>query len=192
MDSFAGLDLAALAREALLQEGCLPEGGLLVTVSRRRKVVRLAYDAPHTYGRRGARWYGEHHALAASLSLAAGATVHSYVFDPEEHEEVIAWGNGRRVGGERVVYEDVELPDELGGQGGADAQAEAAFERLRSRWPLGHLAHVFGLTREELLRLPRAQGVLLPLEGAADSAQALGQLLGAAPVRGLDRSSSAA
>ena len=193
IDSFAGLDLVALAREALVQEGGPPEGGLLVTVSRRRKVVRLAYDAPHTYGRRGARWYGAHHALAASLSQVAGATVHAYVFDPEEYEEVIAWGNGRRVGGERVVYEDVELPEELlAGQGGEDSAQEQAFERLRSRWPLGHLAYVLGLTRDELLRLPRAQGVLLPLEGTADAAAALGQLMAVPPVRGMNPDSSAA
>ena len=168
-----------------MQEGSPPEGGLLVTVSRRRKVVRLAFDAPHTYGRRGARWYASHHALACSLSRVAGATVHAYVFDPEEYEEVIAWGNGRRVGGDRVVYDDVELPDELSEGLQGDAAQQEAFERLRSRWPLGHLAYVFGLTREELVRLPRAQGVLLPLEGGADAAQALGQLLAVPPVRGL-------
>jgi hypothetical protein len=178
------VDLVALAREALVEEGLAPEGGLLVTVSRRRKVVRLAYDAPHTYGRRGARWHASHPALARSLSRTAGATVHAYVFDPEETEEVISWGGGRRVGGERVVYEDVELPDELHGPGGEDAQAEAAFERLRSRWPLGHLAYVFGLTRDELLRLPRAEGVLLPLEAGARDDTALQALLALPPVRG--------
>ncbi len=176
-----------------MQEGSPPEGGLLVTVNRRRKVVRLAFDAPHTYGRRGARWYAGHHALACSLSRAAGATVHAYVFDPEEYEEVIAYGNGRRVGGERVVYEDVELPEELVvGQGAEDGAQEQAFERLRARWPLGHLAYVFGLTRDELLRLPRAEGVLLPLEGTADAAAALGQLLAVPAVRGMDSGSSAA
>ena len=176
-----------------MQEGSPPEGGLLVTVSRRRKVVRLAFDAPHTYGRRGARWYSEHHALACSLSQVTGVTVHAYVFDPEAYEEVIAYGNGRRVGGERVVYEDVELPEELLVEpGGEDCAQEQAFERLRSRWPLGHLAYVFGLTRDELLRLPRAEGVLLPLEGTADAAAALGQLLAVPPVRGMDPASSAA
>lgn len=175
IESFAGLDLVALAREALAQEGLAVEGGLLVTVSRRRKLVRLAYEAPFASGRRGAYWHASHPALARSLSRAAGTTVHAYVFDPEEAEEVVSWGGGRRVGGERVVYEDVELPDELMGQG--SAAAEAAVERLRARWPLGHLAHVVGLTREELLRLPRAEGVLLPLEQGASDDTALQALL---------------
>jgi hypothetical protein len=170
-------------------------GGLLVSVSRRRKVVRLAYDAPHTYGRRGAHWYATHHALARTLSRVTGATVHAYVFDPEEAEEVIGWGNGRRVGGERVVYEDVELPEPRGGE-----TEEQAFERLKSRWPLGHLAYVFGLERDELLRLPRAQAVLLPLErpgctealGALDAPGALEALLRLPPVRRLGSADSAA
>ncbi|MBF5042646.1 hypothetical protein FGE12_09560 [Aggregicoccus sp. 17bor-14] len=167
--------------------------GLLVTVNRRRKVVRLAYDAPHTYGRRGAQWYGAHHALARTLSRVASATVHAYVFDPDEREEVISWGNGRRVGGECVVYDDVELPEEMGDGEGGEAE-ERAFERLRARWPLGHLAYVYGLTREELLRLPRAEGLLLPLEVPATStlSEALAGLLVVPPVRGLGPAGSAA
>jgi hypothetical protein len=181
----------ALAREALVQEDCAPEGGLLLTVHRRRRVVRIAYDAPHTYGRGGARWYATHPALACSLSRVTGTTVHAYAFDPETCEEVVSWGNGRRVGGERVLYEDVELPDELV-EGQSEEAQEQAFERLRSRWPLGHLANVYGLTRDELLRLPRADGVLLPLEGPADAAQALAQLLAVPQVRGAARDFNAA
>jgi hypothetical protein len=164
-------------------------GSLLVSVSRRRKVVRLAYDAPHTYGRKGAHWYASRHAFARNLSRMTGATVHAYVFDPDQYEEVISWGNGRRVGGERVEYEDVELPEPRAGE-----TEEQAFERLKSRWPLGHLAYVFGLARDELLRLPRAQAVLLPLErpGCPEVLGALEALLRLPPVRGLGAADSAA
>ncbi len=131
-----------------------------MSVNSRRKVVRLAYVAPFTAGRQGAHWYGAHHALPRLLSRAANVTVHAYFHDPDEGEEVIAYGNGRRVGGERLVYEDVELPCE------PEELDEAAFARLRSRWPVGHLAYIFNLTREELLALPHApSSMLLDLEG---------------------------
>jgi hypothetical protein len=140
--------------------------GLQVSVNSRRKVVRLAYVGPFTAGRQGAHWYGAHHALPRLLSRAANVTVHAYVHDPDEVEEVIAYGNGRRVGGERVVYEDVELP------GRPEDVDEAAFARMQSRWPLGHLAYVFGLTRQELLRLPQAPGRVVTLEGPDSEADA--------------------
>ena len=165
LESFDGLELGLLAREALACEGVEDECGLLVSADARRKVVRLAYDGAHTYGRRGARWYERHHALARLLSRASGVTVHTYVFDPEEMELVLAHGAGRPVGGERLVYSDVEVPEELDVEGDA-----AAFERLRARWPLGHLAQVLGLSRAELLRLPRSSSVLLSLD-ARGSAQ---------------------
>lgn len=135
---------------------------LRVTINRRRKVVRLAFLGPFSQGRQGAHWYAAHHALARLLSAAANATVHAYVYDADEGEEVIAYGNGRRVGGEKVVYEDAELPCPL------EELDDAAFSGLQSRWPMGHLAYVFGLTRDELLRMPRAAlAQVLPLEGTA-------------------------
>jgi hypothetical protein len=138
--------------------GSLPS--LHVTVIRRRKVVRLAFQGPHMAGRRGALWYEDHHALARMLSRAANATVHAYVYVPGDGEQVIAYGNGHRVGGDQVLYEEVELS-------GEEEQDDAAFTRLRARWPMGHLAYVFGLTREELLGIPRAaSSAVLTLDAA--------------------------
>ncbi|MCP3140729.1 hypothetical protein [Pyxidicoccus xibeiensis] len=173
LESLSGLELIQLAREALVLDGAAGATGLHVSVNRRRKVVRLAYVGPFTAGRQGAHWYAAHHALPRLLSRAANVTVHACVYDPDEGEEVIAYGNGRRVGGERVVYEDVELP------GRPEDVDEAAFTHMQERWPLGHLAYVFGLTRKELLRLPLVSPAqVLPLDGAAqDVAEALEALL---------------
>jgi hypothetical protein len=178
LESLGGLELIRLAREALALDGAPGATGLQVTVNRRRKVVRLAYVGPFTAGRQGAHWYGAHHALPRLLSRAANVTVHAYTYDPDEGEQVIAYGNGRRVGGERVVYEDVELP------GRPEDVDEAAFKHMQERWPMGHLAYVFGLTRKELLRLPQAaQGRVLALEGSdEDSAEVLEALLPGAQV----------
>jgi hypothetical protein len=172
-----GLDAAAIpsfARQALTVDGQSPDGaGLLVSVH--KKVVRFAYDAPHTYGRRGAQWYGRHHALAALLSQASGSTVHVYVFDPDELEQVITYGAGRRVGGETLRYEEAEVD--------VDELSEAAFEALRDRWPMAHLGRLLGLSRAELLRLPFAKSVLIRLD--AEGFPSLEQLLGAnGPGRG--------
>ncbi|MDY7230590.1 hypothetical protein [Hyalangium rubrum] len=167
-----GLSLVRLAREALASDGVLGSlPSLRVSVHRRRKVVRLAYEGLPSAGARGAHWYGEHHALARLLSRVSNATVHAYCIDPDDGEEVIAYGNGRRVGGDRVVYENVELPEQ------AEELDDAAFKLMRSRWPMGHLAYVFGLTREELLRLPRAaSNVLLTLD-AVNAEELLEELL---------------
>jgi hypothetical protein len=178
LETFEGLELVRLAREALtLELGVLPPGtALRVSVSRRRKVIRLAYEGAHGEGRLGARWYASHHALPRLLSQAANVTVHAYAFDANQGEEVIGFGNGRQVGGERLVYDDVELPCEPG------ALDDAAFARLRSRWPLGHLAYIFNLTREELLELPHAgASLLLSLEGA-EATEGLEPLLPGASV----------
>jgi hypothetical protein len=72
-----------------------------------------------------------------------------------------------------VVYEDVELP------GRPEDVDEAAFARMQERWPVGHLAYVFGLSRKELLRLPQATpGRVLALDGSEqDCAKALEALL---------------
>lgn len=159
LESFSGLDLISLARQALMLDGQGDEAsGLHVTVNARRKLVRLAYDGPFAWGRGGAHWYEEHHALARLLSSRTRAAVHAYVYDPDAFEQVVAYGNGREVGGERLEYSAVELPGEL------DDFDEAAFEKLRSRWPLGHLAYVIGITRRDLLSMPRAAGQLLSLE----------------------------
>jgi hypothetical protein len=158
------LQLVRLAREALVLDGLIGSPpSLHVTVIRRRKVVRLAFVAPLVTGQRGARWYEDHHALPRLLSKAANATVHAYVYDPTESEEVIAYGNGHRVGGDRVSYSDVELS-------GEEELDDAAFTRVRARWPMGHLAYVFGLAREELLGMPRSSpSVVLPLDAANDA-----------------------
>jgi hypothetical protein len=164
LETFSGLELVRLAREALAMDlgaQAMEGAGLRVSVSSRRKVIRLAYEGVHEPGRLGAHWYGAHHALPRLLSGAANVTVHAYVLDSREGEEVIGYGNGRRVGGERLVYEDVDLPCE------PEDMDDAAFARLRSRWPLGHLAYICNLTREELVALPRASAsVLLKLEGS--------------------------
>ncbi|AKF82796.1 hypothetical protein SAMN05443572_106180 [Myxococcus fulvus] len=156
-----------LAREALQLDGASGATGLQVSVNRRRKVVRLAYVAPFTQGRPGAHWYAAHHALPRLLSRAANTTVQAYVYDPDEGEEVIAYGNGRRVGGERVVYDNVDLPE-----GRPEDLDEAAFLHMQSRWPMGHLAHVFGLSRQALLKLP-VTGQVLGLEDSTADVEAV-------------------
>jgi hypothetical protein len=140
-------------------------------VHRRRKLVRLAYEGVHGAERQHAHWYADHHALARVLSRAANATVHTYVFDPDSHEEVIAYGNGRRVGGDKLVYDDVELPE------GTGEMDDAAFSQMRSRWPLGHLAYVFGLKRDDLLRMPRASTSAVLSLDAVDAEAQLEELL---------------
>jgi hypothetical protein len=148
--------LAHVARHALDEDGQEPfDVGLQVTVLGGPGLVRFAWDAPFTYGRPGARWYLSHHALARRLSEHLKTALHVYVFDPDELEQVMAYGNGRRVGGETLRYVDVELPDE--------EDDDAAFERLKAKWPLGHLARVLGVDREELIRLPRQSTALIDL-----------------------------
>lgn len=186
LETFHGLDLPRLAREALALDGAAGvTPGLHLSVIRRRKVIRLAFTGTQATGRSGAHWYADHHALARMLSRAANATVHVYVYDPQEREQVIAYGNGHRVGGDKVVYEDVELS-------GEEEQDDAAFTRMRARWPMGHLAYVFGLTREELLGMPRASpSVVLSLDAAdaQDAEQRLEMLL---PSPQMSRASDAA
>lgn len=159
--------LQRLAREAIEADGHLADDcGLLVTVLPGAKVVRFAYDGVHTYGRAGARWYLNHHALAKRLSSHLRLAVHAYVFDPDELEQVVSYGNGRKVGGESLKYEDAELPDD---------DDEYSFERLKLKWPLGHLARVLGVDREALLKLPRQTTALIDLTGEA-TAQPLWQM----------------
>jgi len=162
LDDFDSDTLVHAARQALVAEGLGDnlDAALCVTVMTDRKVVRMAFDAPFTYGRAGARWYEKHHALAKILSRELKTTVHAYVLDTEELEQVVSFGDGQKVGGERLRYEDYDLGD-------ADVDDDRAFEKVKRRWPLGHLAHVFGLSRKELLNMPRAKSVLLNLDGSS-------------------------
>jgi len=174
-EGLGGVPLQRLGRTALQADGQPAEAAaLLVSVDSARKLVRLAYDGPHTYGPAGAQWYREHQALAAALSSAFEATVHAYAFDPDRFEAVTAYGAGAPVGGETLVYEERDLD--------VEDLSDEEFERLRDSWPMGRLARLLGLTREELLRLPYAPSALLPLEGPdVDLASLLAQ---AAPAAG--------
>lgn len=150
--------LQQVARSALLEDGQkTTDVGLQVTVLGGPGLVRFAWDAPFTYGRAGARWYLSHHALARRLSEHLKTALHVYVFDPDELEQVMAYGNGHRVGGELLRYVDVDFDEE---------DDDAAFEKLKSKWPLGHLARVLGVAREELIRLPRQATALIELDRA--------------------------
>lgn len=169
IESFSRLELVRLVREALASEGL--SGGLPslhVSVIRRRKVVRLAFTGPRAPD---ASWYASHGKLPQLLSRVANATVHAYVYEPTTQEEVIAYGNGRRVGGDRVVYDEVELSTPM------EEMDEAAFAYMRSRWPLGHLAYVFGLKREELVGLPWVSSSAVLALDAPDAEERLEVLL---------------
>lgn len=146
--------LQQVARLSLAEDGQeWNDVGLQITVLNGPAVVRFSWDAPFAYGRAGTRWYVEHHALARRLSEHLGLTVHAYAFDPDEIEQVGAWGNGRKVGGETLRYHEVDL----------DEDDEVGFERAKKSWPMSHLARVLGVPREELIRIPRRPMVLLDL-----------------------------
>jgi hypothetical protein len=158
-EDFDSEKLVEIARAAIIEDGQRPaDCSLLVSVLPRARVVRFAFDGAHTYGRKGARWYEQHHAMARAVSRELGVTVHAYVFDPDDLEQVVAYGGGRKVGGERVKYEDAELDE--------DELDDSSFEKMKEKWPLGHIARVLGVAREELVRIPRARTVLLSLDGA--------------------------
>ncbi|HYO59809.1 hypothetical protein [Archangium sp.] len=137
-----------------------------MSVYRRRKIIRLALDGGHTAGRWGSHWYSNHQALARLLSREAGLTVHTYVYDPQEYEEVMAFGGGQNVGGERLLYDEVELPECLDGE-----SDDEAFARMQAHWPLGHLAWVYGVERELLLQLHGMQGTRLVLNGSGPESE---------------------
>jgi hypothetical protein len=169
--------LQRLACEALEEDGqASRDAALLVTLLGGPRIVRFAFDGPFTWGRAGARWYLTHHALARRLSEHLGVTVHAYAFDPDGVEQVVAWANGRRVGGEALRYEDAELPEE---------DDEVAFQKAQSQWPLGRVARVLGIRREQLLRIPRQATAFIDLGQSVtprplwqlfpESAQVLGQ-----------------
>lgn len=175
IDGLDAASLVLLARRALPLDSVADPSdvSLLISAIPHRKVVRLAYDAAFTYGRRGARWYQGHHALARLASRELGTVVHAYVFDADEMEQVTSYGNGSRVGGETLYIEDADVPDE------ADLDDEASWERMKEKWPLGHLSRVYGVTRDELVRMPRyATSVLLDLDApSADDIAAIEALL---------------
>jgi hypothetical protein len=151
--------LVRLARRALSLDSRVPLDDVALSVSflPDRFLIRLAYDAPFTYGRRGARWYEENHGLARLASRELGTVVHAYVYDAEELEQVTTYGNGARVGGEKLDLREWE-PD-------GEVPDDAAFEREKERWPLGRLARIYGITRHELVRVARhARSVLLDLD----------------------------
>jgi len=153
--------LQRLARQAIEADGQLADDcGLLVSVLPGVKIARFAFDGAHTYGRNGARWYLSHHAFARRMSEHLSLVVHAYVFDPDELEQVVSYANGRKVGGESLRYEDAELPDD---------DEESSFEKLKNKWPMGHLARVFGVDREALLRMARETTALIDLTVEAPS-----------------------
>ncbi len=156
---FEDVDVAWLqqvARASLEEDGQKTDDvALQVTLLGGPGLVRFAWDAPFTYGRQGARWYLSHHSLARRLSEHLKTALHVYVFDPDELEQVMAYGNGRRVGGELLRYVDVDFD--------IDEDDDVAFEKLKNQWPIGHLARVLGVAREELLRLPRQSTALIDL-----------------------------
>jgi hypothetical protein len=53
-------------------------------------------------------------------------------------------------------YDDVDPPPEGTG--------EHEFKQIQSQWPLGYLAKLLGVTRADLVSLPRAPSVLLELD----------------------------
>lgn len=156
---FEDVDVAWLqqvARASLEEDGQKTDDvALQVTLLGGPGLVRFAWDAPFTYGRQGARWYLSHHSLARRLSEHLKTALHVYVFDPDELEQVMAYGNGRRVGGELLRYVDVDFD--------IDEDDDVAFQKLKNKWPIGHLARVLGVAREELLRLPRQSTALIDL-----------------------------
>ena len=148
--------LQLIARQALHDDGQSWEScQLSVTVLGASQLVRFAFEAPFTAGRRGAQWYLSKHSLARSLSEHLRMPVHAYTLIADELEQVTAYGNGRRVGGELLSYDDVEMPD---------LDDERAFEHMQAGWPLGHLARVLGVSRDTLIRLPKTPSTRIDLE----------------------------
>ncbi len=154
--------LTALAKEALvLEREQIPGCSILVSLVHPARIVRLAYRARFTERSNRARWYLTHHALARLLSSDLSSAVHVYALDPEELEEVTSYGKGRRVGGERLEYDQLELEGE-----GGDL-SDAAFNREKQRWPLGHLARILGVERRLLESIPELPKLPLSLDEAA-------------------------
>ena len=155
--------LTALAKEALvLEREQIPGTSIQVSLVHPARIVRLAYRARFTERGNRARWYLTHHALARLLSSDLSSAVHVYALDPEELEEVTSYGKGRRVGGERLEYDQLELPEREDG-----VLSEVAFNREKQRWPLGHLARILGVERRLLESIPELPKLPLSLDEAA-------------------------
>lgn len=163
------LDLVEVARSALAFEGEDPsEASIQVSVLRSPGVLRVAFDAPFTpYGRRGALWYRDHHAFARLASRRIAGAAHVYAIDADTFESVTSYASGHQVGGESVVYDELEM--DFGEEEGTDV---TSFEGMRAKWPIGHLGQIFGVTRDELLHMPWNQSVLLRLDqGGTDEGE---------------------
>jgi len=174
-------DLVDLAREALSLEGEDPGEAAIQVSALRTGVLRVAYDAPFTYGRRGAHWYRDHHAFARAASQRSPAPVHVYAIDADVFETVWTYAGGRNVGGESVRYDELEM--DFGDEDGLDV---TAFEAMRAEWPVGHLGQILGVNRDELLHLPWSESVLLRLAAGRDDEQErrrLSELMGPHQVR---------
>src|SRR5260370_25707032 len=135
--------LTALAKEALvLEREQIPGRSILVSLVHPARIVRLAYRARFTERSNRARWYLTHHALARLLSSDLSSAVHVYALDPEELEEVTSYGKGRRVGGERLEYDQLELPE---GEGGG--LSDAAFHLGKKPRPPAPPTPTLGMDR---------------------------------------------
>jgi hypothetical protein len=159
-EALRSLDLVEVARSALALEGVdASEAAIQVSVLRSPGVLRVAFDAPFTpYGRGGALWYRDHHAFARLASKRSSGTAHVYAIDADAFESVTSYASGHPVGGDSVVYDELEM--DFGEEEGTDVHS---FEEMRARWPIGHLGQIFGVTRDELLHMPWNQSVLLQL-----------------------------
>ena len=164
-EGLKSLDLVELARSALAFEGEDPsEAAIQVSVLRSPGVLRVAFDAPFTpYGRRGALWYRDHHAFARLTSERIAGAAHVYAIDADAFEAVTSYASGHAVGGESVVYDELEM--DFGEEEGTDV---TSFEGMRAKWPIGHLGQIFGVTRDELLHMPWNESVLLRLGREGD------------------------
>ena len=152
--------LLALAKEALqLEQESSADCSVRLCLVHPGKIVGVCYEAPFTRQADPGRWYLTHHALARLLSRELSSAVHVYVLDPDELEEVTSYAKGRRVGGERLEYADIELPEEDDGG--------AAFELEKESWPVGHLARILGVERELLEGIPRLRAVALSFDEGA-------------------------
>ena len=162
LESLSVARLVVLVREALrLEQEACADCSVRLSLMHPGRIVGVSYRAPFTGQEDPGRWYLTHHALARVLSRELSSAVHVYALDPDELEEVTSYAKGRRVGGERLEYAQVELPEDGDGD---------ALELDKESWPIGHLARILGVERETLESIPRMQSVVLSLdEGASAS-----------------------
>lgn len=162
LETLSASRLVTLAKEALELEREEVQGcSIVVSLVHPARILRLAYRARFTEAGSGAQWYLTHHAFARLLSSELSSPVHVYALDPEQLEEVTSYGNGRRVGGERMEYDQLELPETEDG-----TVTDAAFDREKQRWPLGHLGRILGVERRLLETIPELPKLPLSLDAA--------------------------